>query len=237
MIKISLGLLVAASLALASEAHEAHWDYDKHGPAHWGEFSKTCEAGKSQSPIDIKKAETKALGKSSLLTLDEDRHTIAKVIDNGHSIKITPDNGGKVLIDGEAFNLLQFHYHGLSENTVEGEHYALEMHMVHQNKAGKLAVIGVMYVEGKNNPALDNILGNVGENIRIDPADILPADTQHFYHWSGSLTTPPCSEDVEWFLMKTPVEASKDQIAAMRKYYDHNNRPTQPLNGRKVQSN
>ena len=233
MIKYSLALLATAAFL---GAHEAHWDYDKHGPAHWGEFSETCAKGKEQSPIDIQNEKTKKLPAKYLLKLDEDRHTTAKVIDNGHSIKITPEQGGDLYIDGEKFHLLQFHYHGLSENTIDGKHSALEMHMVHQNKDGKLAVIGVMYKEGKNNPVLDNILGNVGETIRIDPIDILPADTQRYYHWKGSLTTPPCSEDVEWFLMRTPVEASKDQISAMRKYYDHNNRPVQPLNGRTVQN-
>ncbi len=234
MIKYPLALLATVAFLGASEAH---WDYDKHGPAHWGEFSETCSKGKEQSPIDIQNVQTKPLPEKYVLKLDEDRHTIAQVVDNGHSIKITPDKGGDLYIDGEKFQLLQFHYHGLSENTVDGKHFDLEMHMVHQNKDGKLAVIGVFYTEGKNNPALDNILGNVGEKIRIDPVDILPADIQHYYHWKGSLTTPPCSENVEWFLMRTPVEASKDQIAALRKYYNHNYRPTQPLNGRAVEGN
>jgi carbonic anhydrase len=233
MIKTALTLLAATALFGNSEAH---WDYDKHGPSHWGDFSSTCKIGKSQSPIDIKTVDTINLKASDLLKLDEDRNTIASVVDNGHSIKVTPDKGGKITLNGVDYKLLQFHFHGKSENRVNGVQYDLEMHMVHQNADGKLAVIGIMYLEGENSAILDNILGNVGESIRVDPANLLPENTEKYYHWTGSLTTPPCSEDVEWYLLKEPQYASKDQIAAFRKYYDHNFRPTQPLNGRKVEA-
>ena len=114
--------------------------------------------------------------------------------------------------------------------------YDLEMHMVHQNADGRLAVVGVLYLEGENNPLLDNVLGSVGRDTRIDPNDLLPDNTDKYYHWKGSLTIPPCSENVEWYLMKAAQYASKNQIEAFRKYYDNNFRPTQPLNGRKVEA-
>jgi carbonic anhydrase len=232
MIKATLALLVATLLLGNSELH---WDYDKHGPEHWGEFSQTCEKGKQQSPINIKTTDTHSLQSMYTLISDEDRHTTATVTDNGHGIKITPKEGGKITVHGVEYKLLQFHFHGKSENTVNDVHFDLEMHMVHQNPEGQLAVVGVMFLEGDNNPVLDNILGNVGETIRIDPADVLPKDTSKYYHWVGSLTTPPCSENVQWYLMKDTLSASKDQIEAFRKYYDHNYRPTQPLNGRTVE--
>ncbi len=236
MIKIISALLITATVMFAHSEEHAHWDYATHGPADWGHFSATCEKGKSQSPINIRTVDTVNLNSSHILKLDEDRHTVAEVIDNGHSIKITPKKGGKIVLNGVVFKLLQFHFHGNSENTVNGVHFDLEMHMVHQNADGTLAVVAVVYNEGKNNPALDNILGGIGKTIRIDPADLLPADTNKYYHWVGSLTTPPCSEHVEWYLLKEPQSASKEQIAAFRKYYDHNFRPTQPLNNRKVEA-
>jgi carbonic anhydrase len=98
-----------------------------------------------------------------------------------------------------------------------------------------LAVIGVLFVEGKNNPLLDNVLGGVGRTIRIDPQDLLPHDANHYYHYVGSLTTPPCTEGVQWYILKQPVTASKDQIQTMRTYYENNYRPVQSLSGRKVE--
>ncbi len=238
MTKILLALTAAALLTTGAFAKEdkAHWDYDKHGPANWGQFSETCKVGKAQSPIDIVSSSASSLDTKYALLLDEKRSTTAKVYDNGHGIKIEPKDGGQMAFNGVEYKLLQFHFHGASENTIDGKQYALEAHMVHQNKDGGLAVVGVLFEEGKNNPMLDNILGSVGAEMRLDPNDLLPEDTGSYYHWEGSLTTPPCSEGVEWFLMKTPIEASKDQIEAFRKYYDNNFRPTQPLNGRVIGS-
>ncbi len=240
MIKITLALLAAVTMSFANSHEtkhaEAHWDYSAHGPSNWGEFSSTCKIGKAQSPINIKTVSTVSLEGDNVLHLDEDRHTIAKVFDNGHSIKVVPEGGGKITIDGVDYKLLQFHFHGRSENTVNGVQYDLEMHMVHQNAAGKLAVVSVMYLEGENSAILDNILGSVGRETRIDPNDLLPDNTQRYYHWVGSLTTPPCSENVEWYVMKEAQYASKNQIEAFRKYYDSNFRPTQALNGREVEA-
>ena len=228
-------MAAAALLSMTAVASDkAHWDYDRHGPAHWGEFSETCRTGKAQSPIDIASSSKVLLGKK--LYLDESRKTTAKVYDNGHGIKVEPLNGGKMVVDGTEYRLLQFHFHGRSENTVDGHQFALEAHMVHQNRDGGYAVVGVLFEEGKNNPLLDNILGNIGEDIRLDPNDLLPQDTDSYYYWKGSFTTPPCTEGVEWFLMKEVVSASKEQIEAFRRYYENNFRPTQPLNGRKVWS-
>ena len=172
------------------------------------------------------------------LHMDEDIHTTAKVIDNGHSIKVTPKEGGTIELHGEKFQLLQFHFHGKSEHTVDGKRYDMVAHLVHQNpKTKQLAVVAVFFEEGKNNPMLDNIIGGVGKNIRIDPQDILPADTAHYYHYVGSLTTPPCSENVQWYLLKTPSTASRDQINEFRKYYVDNERPIQELHDRQIESN
>lgn len=230
-----------ATQIIASEAkphNEKHWDYSHNGPAHWDEFSGTCGAGQHQSPINIVPGKSVSMNHQYDLHMDEDVHTTAKVIDNGHSIKVTPKVGGKIELHGETFNLLQFHFHGKSEHTVNGKRYDMVAHLVHQNpKTKQLAVVAVFFEEGANNPMLDNIIGGIGKNIRIDPQDILPKDTAHYYHYIGSLTTPPCSENVQWYLLKTPSTASKDQIEAFRKYYVDNERPVQELHDRTIESN
>ena len=232
-------LLCSVAFAESHEGtkHEKHWDYSQNGPAHWGEFSKTCAKGHAQSPVNIVPGKSVELNAQYKLHLHEDIHTIAKVIDNGHSIKVTPKAGGTIELHGENFKLLQFHFHGKSEHTVDGKRYDMVAHFVHQNpKTKQLAVIAVFFKEGKNNPVLDNVLSGIGKEIRIDPADLLPADTQHYFHYVGSLTTPPCSENVQWYLLKQPAEASKEQIEAFRKYYVDNERPVQELHDRTIEA-
>ena len=217
--------------------HEKHWDYSQNGPTHWGDFSKTCAKGHAQSPINIISGKSVHLNTKYKLHLDEDLHTTAKVIDNGHSIKVTPKAGGTIELNGEKFRLLQFHFHGKSEHTVDGKRYDMVAHLVHQNpKTKQLAVIAVFFEEGKNNPTLDNVLSGLNKEIRIDPADLLPTDLQHYFHYIGSLTTPPCSENVQWYLLKQPAQASKDQIEAFRKYYVDNERPVQELYDRTIEA-
>ncbi len=233
-------LLCTGAFAAAHEEgakHEKHWDYSKNGPTHWGEFSKTCAKGNAQSPINIVPGKSIHLNAQYKLHLHEDVHTTAKVIDNGHSIKVTPKEGGTIELHGETFKLLQFHFHGKSEHTVDGKRYDMVVHLVHQNpKTKQLAVIAVFFEEGKNNPALDNVLSGIDKEIRIDPADLLPGDTQHYFHYIGSLTTPPCSENVQWYLLKQPAQASKEQIEAFRKYYVDNERPIQELHHRTIEA-
>ena len=220
-----------------TKKHEKHWDYSQNGPTHWGEFSKTCAKGEAQSPINIVPGKSVHLNAQYSLHLDEDIHTTAKVIDNGHSIKVTPKEGGTVELHGETFKLLQFHFHGKSEHTVNGKRYDMVAHLVHQNpKTKQLAVIAVFFEEGENNPILDNVLSGLNKDIRIDPADLLPTDTSHYFHYIGSLTTPPCSENVQWYLLKKPAQASKNQIEAFRKYYVDNERPVQELHHRKIEA-
>ncbi len=229
---------VEKTAAAHGASHEKHWDYAENGPAHWGEFSKTCGTGHSQSPINIVPGKSVEMNHQYDLSMHEDVHTTASVIDNGHSIKVTLKAGGTITLDGETFKLLQFHFHGKSEHTVDGKRYDMVAHMVHQNPETKqLAVVAVFFTEGAEDPILNDVINNVGGEIEVDPQDLLPKDTAHYYHYIGSLTTPPCSENVQWYLLKQPVEASKEQIEAFRKYYVDNERPVQELYDRVVESN
>lgn len=217
---------------------EKHWNYSENGPVHWKEFSKTCGIGQHQSPINIIPGRTVSMNHKYDLSMHEDVTGMAKIIDNGHSIKITPQHGGSITLHGEKFNLLQFHFHGKSEHVIDGKRYDMVAHMVHQNPITKqYAVIAIFFKEGKASPILDSVINNVGKTVEVDPQDLLPADSADYYHYIGSFTTPPCTENVQWYLLKTPMTASAAQIAHFRKYYVDNERPVQELHDRVVESN
>ncbi|QSZ42787.1 carbonate dehydratase [Sulfurimonas aquatica] len=222
-----------------ASAHDKHWDYGSHnGPAHWEEFSKTCGKGIHQSPINIIPGKTMSMNHEYDLSMHDDITGMAKVIDNGHSIKVTPEHGGAITLHGEDFNLLQFHFHGKSEHTIDGKRFDMVAHMVHQNpKTEQLAVVAVFFEAGEKSVVLEKIINNVGSTVKIDPQDFMPLDTSHYYHYIGSLTTPPCSENVQWYLLKKPITASKEQIEHFRKFYVDNERPVQELHDRKVEAN
>lgn len=237
---------VIATAAIAGEGH-SHWGYQGHqGPAHWGELNEnfaTCKTGQVQSPINLK---FDALKKASLGDIQFIYKDIEpEIINNGHTIQVNYGNGSAMKVNGQKFGLAQFHFHTPSENTVNGKHYPMEMHLVHKNDQGDLAVVGVFFKEGKHNPELDKAWKKMPQKggskqmlagVSLNAANLLPGDKQ-FSHFMGSLTTPPCSEGVNWFVMQEPIEASKEQIAQFNKVIGDNARPTQPLNNRKVVMN
>ena len=146
-------------------------------------------------------------------------------------------NGPKLTINGKDYNLVQFHLHGKSEEKINAKQYDLVAHMVHKSEDGNLSVVAVLFKQGKQeNPVLSKVISNVGSNIEINPEDLLPKNTDHYYHFMGSLTTPPCTENVNWYVLKDVQSVSKAQLKAIRKYYNHNYRPVQPLNGRDVEA-
>lgn len=222
--------------------HEVHWAYEGDtGPERWGdlkpEFS-ACKAGHSQSPIDI--AGTVKADLPAVETHYGD--TTLRVINNGHAIQANYDKGSYAVIGGKRYDLLQFHFHGPSENTIDGKAFPLEGHLVHKSEDGKLAVIGVLYKEGKDNKTIGDVWKNVpqeqgtekaAKDEKINAKGIMPVEMA-YYHFMGSLTVPPCTEGVSWNVLKTPVEVSAKQIEEFRKYYKNSARPVQPLHGRVV---
>ena len=218
--------------AKASTSVKTHHDainYDKQED--W-EFT----SGKMQSPINIdsKKVEMLTPDKGEMI-LNFGKE-ITKAEDNGHSIQVT--DSGQSTINGRQFNLTQFHFHAESEHTVDGKHYPLEAHFVNQSQDGRIAVIGVFFKAGRENLGFEEVLADV-TNKKIDAItdiDKIIPENKSFYHYLGSLTTPPLTENVEWYLMKAPLEVSQAQLAAFKKLYAHNNREIQPLNDRKILS-
>ncbi len=225
------------------EAHEVHWGYEgEQGPQNWGSLKPEyalCGEGKSQSPINIANAQEAELAEIKFSYNDSG----LKIINNGHTIQINYAPGSTVEIGGKTYDLLQFHFHTPSEHTVDGNAYNMEMHLVHKNAEGELAVVGVFMQEGASNPIIETLWSNLPEKeneekdvsaVQINAANLLPAD-KAYYHYSGSLTTPPCSEAVNWNVLKTPVEVSSEQVATFAAIFKANARPVQPLNDRVLQ--
>ena len=245
-----IGLLVTALLILSAcaapkteEAHTSappHWTYEgEEGPSHWGNLDATyalCGTGESQSPIDVTSPAEQDLGN----IVFHYQPSEVNILNNGHTAQVNYDSGSYIELDGVRYDVLQFHYHTPSEHSVDGKLFAAEIHIVHKNADGGLAVIGILLEEGAENsayaPFIDNLPAEKSDamdaGVTINAADLLPAD-QTTYRYIGSLTTPPCSEGVKWNLMTTPVEVSADQLAALAHLFKHaNNRPVQPLNDR-----
>ena len=223
--------------------HAAHaWDYSgAKGPAHWGQLESGfagCKLGRQQSPIDIR-ATTR--GAAAPIAFEYQSAPLA-IIDNGHTVQVNYAPGSAIVVGDTRYELLQFHFHTPSEERIQGKSYPLVAHLVHKSAEGKLAVVALLFTLGADNPMLATVFGALpdkkGEEVRKEGSSValakaLPAD-HGYYSFAGSLTTPPCSEEVRWFVLKKPVEMSRAQLAAFHKVYRHNARPVQALNGRVV---
>ena len=175
------------------------------------------------------------------LIISHNEHAV-DLIDNGHTIQITYDEGSTIVVDGITFELAQFHFHTPSEHVIDGRHYPMEIHLVHQSGDGELAVLGVLVEEGQSHTALQALIDDMPsrpgesshfEHVEIDVDALLPLEEQVF-RYRGSLTTPPCSEGVRWGVMTDPIGASSAQIDAFTSVLHRNNRPVQPLGDRQV---
>jgi carbonic anhydrase len=245
-IKGLVALIIAVPLGYvaAAQADEKHWTYSGHGgPAEWGALSPefaTCKLGRNQSPIDIRGAKA-----ADLPTIKFDyKPSPLKVIDNGHTIQVNYAPGSSIEVGGMRYELVQFHFHKPSEEKIDGKSHAMVAHLVHKSPEGKLAVVAVLLDKGGANGLIDSIWKNLPTakekevlvtNVTIDAANLLPGN-KGYYTFQGSLTTPPCSEEVTWLVLKTPVKIGDGEIAAFGKIYPMNARPTQALNGRAVQA-
>ncbi len=226
------------------DCNDVHWSHHKgnEGPENW---KNLCDGfsdcgGNSQSPINIitKNVITGEELQSPVFSYGESK---VDIINNGHTVQFNVDGGNSVNLDGKDYQLLQFHYHTLSEHTVDGKYFPAEVHFVHKHSDTDFAVLAEFIVEGKENPLfskyLDKFPADKGEfksDNMIDLLSLLP-ENKSYYFYTGSLTTPPCSEVVSWYVFKNPVEASAEQISKISKILDDNYRPVQDLNGRSVE--
>jgi len=228
-----------------AEPHNTHWAYTGDaGPKHWGDLSADniqCKIGKNQSPINLQ--DKAGVGTNGLPPLDIRYQDVPlKIINNGHTVQVNYPLGSYIEIGGHRYELLQFHFHTPSEHQKNGFNYPMEVHLVHKDGEGNLAVLAIIFQEGEANPEIQTLLDNLPREIgkqeihrgaSINPMMFIPGNTD-FYKYSGSLTTPPCTEGVYWMVFKNPIEASIEQIEQLKQVMGENARPVQNINARSL---
>ena len=223
-----------------ADTHAVHWDYEgAMGPENWGKEFPTCGKGKSQAPLNIKGP----FEKVRFSVAPDYKQGQLKIVNNGHTIQVNVPAGSKIRIDGKPYDLLQFHFHRPSEEHIDGKPSAMVVHFVHKNTEGELAVLAVMLREGNENPGIKTLWTHapkkegpevVPDGVMFNPANLLPKEMD-FFHYDGSLTTPPCTEKVKFFILKTQVNIAKEQVSDFP--FKMNARPVQPANGRPIYTN
>ncbi|HUO34455.1 MAG TPA: carbonic anhydrase [Candidatus Acidoferrum sp.] len=220
----------------------APWGYSgAEGPEHWGDLDPdyaACKTGTQQSPIDIEGARS-----ADLPPIHFDYQVSPlKVTNNGHTIQVNYDPGSTMTVGDKQYSLVQFHFHHPSEEEINGKRFDLAAHLVHKDAQGHFAVLTVLFQSGQTNPFLALLWKNVpketgkevaNKKINLNVADLLPAN-RRYYAFTGSLTAPPCTEGVTWYVLENPVELSPSEIDAFAKWYPDNARPIQPRNGREI---
>jgi len=236
-------MMSAYPVAADEKGHAGHeWSYEgEHGPTHWGDVKSdyaVCKTGENQSPIDITSA---VKGDLPLIEFSYKPGPL-RIINNGHSIQVNYPEGSFMTIGGKQYQLIQFHFHHPSEEKINGKNFDMVAHMVHKDAEGKLAVVAVLMKKGQANAFIKTLWAHLPKeegkeevlaNVMIDPSGLLPSQ-RAYYTFTGSLTTPPCTEGVTWFVLKTPVELSDAQISQFMHFYKNNARPVQPLGKRVV---
>jgi len=220
-------------------AHGTQWSYDGElGPANWSKINvdwAKCGSGTRQAPIDIRDGM-----KVDLEQIAFDYHPSSfNVIDNGHTVLVTVGSGNFITVMGRTYELQQFHFHRPSEERINGKGYEMVVHLVHKDLEGHVAMISVLLERGQAQSVIQTVWNNlplekgqlVAPTIVLDPGELLP-QRRDYYTYMGSLTTPPCTEDVLWMVMKQPVQASPAQMALFSRLYPFNARPVQPSSGR-----
>lgn len=231
------------SAVIPTDCTNIHWTYHmtSSGQDHWVDLCTGYSAcsGMSQSPVNISGAMTKHTLSKLIFSYST---TPAEIENNGHTIEFVCEPGNKLTIGGTQYELLQFHYHAQSEHQVDGNNYPLEVHFVHKASDSDYAVVGIFFAEGTSNSLFTEYLshfpheeGTYADPSEIELEELLPVNKSYF-HYSGSLTTPPCSEVVHWYVLKNTITASASQINQLQALLKNNSRQIQGLNGRKIYS-
>jgi carbonic anhydrase len=245
----SLFVLLIVAVAWAPPISRAQWKTawsygGANGPEHWGDLDPdyaACGRGKEQSPIDIRGAMTADLPP---LRFDYKSGPL-RIINNGHTavrVNYPPGNGNFLMVGNLRYELTQFHFHRPSEESIGGKSYDMVIHLMHAAADGRVAAVAVLLKAGRANSTIQRLWDFMPQTegkeqeipgVEINPAALLPLK-KGYYTYAGSQTAPPCTEGLTWFVLKTPVELSGDEISAFAALYPHDVRPPQPLNGRVV---
>jgi carbonic anhydrase len=234
---------------------KTRWEYEgAKGPEHWSALDPDyapCNIGKEQSPIDIHNAEKADL---PALRFESKSGPLKYLVNNGYTIRVnyhdTPGSGNLLIVGDKRYQLTQFHFHRPSEEYIHGKPYDMVTHLMYQAADGRVVGVAALLKAGRANATIQQIWEHMPKTeskvladfsheeeeiagVDINPAGLLPHDSA-YYMYMGSVTAPPCTEGVTWYVLKTPVEISAEQIDAFGKLYPHDVRPLQPLNGRVV---
>ncbi len=241
IISIFIVFVVALMLSGKSEDKGAPWGYNEDlGPKEWSNLDdkyRMCKDGLNQSPINITNTIDAVLNPLSF----EGTAKATSFENNGKNIKVNFSSTNSLTIDNQKYNLKQIDFHTPSENQIKGVFYPMEAQLIHSNNAGELTIVSVMFEIGEDNIFLNKLLRNLPENEGdkntlksvVLGYDILPK-IKDYYRFNGSLTTPPCTEGIKWFVLKTPVSVSKTQLADFDAVVPTNNRPIQKINSRLI---
>lgn len=227
--------------ATPAAAVPVSWGYEgAGGPEAWGALKPEfglCAKGRRQSPIDIRGG----------LAVDLEpvrfdyRPSAFGVVDNGRTVQVSLQPGNAIEVAGRRFELVQFHFHRPSEERIDGRQFAMSLHLVHRDEQGRHAVVALLLDEGPAHPVVQAVWNHLPlerhderrARVLLDPTELLPAD-RRYYTYMGSLTMPPCTEDVLWVVMRTPVSVAAGQIELFSRIYPMNARPLQSASGRRI---
>lgn len=237
----------SGSQPAAAGAHQTHWSYEgETSPEHWAELDELfapCEVGKTQSPVNIEHTKVQENAKLKPIEVHYKPSKVS-LVNNGHTIQADLQNADNhIVVEGKTYTLKQFHFHLPSEHEVDGQHTDMELHFVNKSDDGKTAVLGILIKQGTENAELNKLWSHIPteaseEAVEIsedfDMNKLLPQDL-HSFRYQGSLTTPPCTEGVQWIVLEQTVPWSKKQIDTFKAIFAHDNRPVQPLGDRKVE--
>lgn len=230
----------AAEETTLAQQQSPEWGYEGAGaPENWGKLNTdyaACETGTSQSPINLTSA-----NQTDLPDPVFNYQSAPQALENlGHTLQVNYEPGSTMTVGDTEYQLAQFHFHTPSEHRLEGQEFPAEVHFVHRGPNGDLAVVGVLIEEGSAIAALSDLWQQLPEakgearqltSTPVNAQSLLPKDAEHFLY-SGSLTTPPCTEGVTWMVMNDPVQMSREQISRLRSIIGTSNRPVQPLGER-----
>lgn len=225
----------------AKPDEKPHWGYTGlFGPEMWGNLDsayKLCKDGEKQSPINLVWKKPTKTGPINFKYKQQNLTTI----DSGRTIGIDVAPGSIAEIRGELYSLLNIVFRLPSEHTISDKQYPLEIQFIHKNTKGEMAIVSVLAGEGAKNSVIEAVLAAIPTaknkvnktDVKFNPSDLTPKVTT-YYHYEGSITTPPCTESVNWNVFNTTLEVSAEQINRLKAVYSGNNRTLQKLNGRET---
>ncbi len=240
---VALMLFISVTSQNSLAGGKTHWGYTGHeGPAHWGGLSSdyhVCRSGREQSPVNINGS---SMGRSRSILFGYSSKP-SNIVNNGHTIQVNMKEGSRITVNDKTYELLQFHFHSPSEHQVDGQHAAMVIHFVHKADDGQLGVVGLLLDKGKSNKIIEQLWQYMPEDkggeaplpATVEVKRMLPLN-RAFYNYSGSLTTPPCSEGVNWMVLKGRGSVSHKQVKKFTTIFPNSIRPIQPINHRTIYS-